>query len=163
RLHLVADIVDRLGQPIALQRGADGEWAGGPATVELAAHAVGEAPLLPELLVQSRGELPAEDLVEDEQVIEGRVQAGDPPVAGPAPRPGGRRGGRAGGCAGGARARWAAGGVARRRARSRRPAAGPAPRPRPPGPHRRRRRPRPARAPDTGHGRPSSPPRPGRG
>ena len=83
RRDLVADVLDRLGEPVALDGRPDRERPGGPPALELAADAVGESPLLAELLVEPGRELPAEDLVEEQQVVEGGVEPSDPAMAGP--------------------------------------------------------------------------------
>ena len=51
---LAAEVVERLGQAVGLERGGDRERAGASAGVEVAADAVGEALLLAKLGVEPR-------------------------------------------------------------------------------------------------------------
>ncbi len=93
---LAADVVERLGQPVGLERGRDHERAARPTELEVAPDPVGEPLLLAELGVEPRGELAAEDLVPDRQVGVSRGRAGASRAGRPGPPPAGPPGGRAG-------------------------------------------------------------------
>ena len=84
-----AQVVERRRQAIGLEGGGDRERPGPAPEVEPAADAVGIALLLAEPVVQPRGELAAEDLVEDQKVGERRIAPRDADVAGPDNRLGG--------------------------------------------------------------------------
>jgi hypothetical protein len=75
RTELEADVVECLGEPVALDGRADREGPRAPAALEVAPCAVREPTLLAQFGVETGCELPPEDLVEDQDLS----LAGQPP------------------------------------------------------------------------------------
>ncbi len=76
-LQLVVDVVECKGEPIGLDGRGDGKRARLAAAIEMTAYAVSEASLLAQLRIEPRGELTAQDLVQDQRCARsrGRIRA----------------------------------------------------------------------------------------